>query len=76
MPVLSERDLAFWEEHGYVVLSDAVPKHQLATLVDVIWDFLEMDPDSPDDWYKWAPYDRNDPQSPISEAGMVSMYQH
>ena len=76
MPVLSERDLAFWEEHGYVVLADAVPKHQLATLVDVIWDFLEMDPDSPDDRYKWAPYDRNDPQSPISEAGMVSMYQH
>lgn len=36
MPVLSERDLAFWEEHGYVVLSDAVPEHQLATLVDVI----------------------------------------
>ena len=76
MPVLGERDLEFWEENGYVVLPGAVPKPQLAALVAVIWDFLEMDPDNPDDWYKWTPYDRNDPRTPISEAGMVSMYQH
>lgn len=76
MAVLSELDLAFWDEQGYVVVPDAVPGEQLATLVEAIWDFLEMDPDRPDDWYKWAPYDRNDPQTPISEAGMVSMYQH
>ena len=76
MPVLSERDLAYWDEHGYVVVPNAVPGEQLTRLVEAIWDFLEMDPDSPDDWYKWAPYDRNDPQTPISAAGMVSMYQH
>ena len=40
----------------------AVPGEQLETLVEAIWDFLEMDADRPDDWYKWVPYDRNDPQ--------------
>ena len=71
MTVLSGRDLAFWNEYGYV----AVPGEQLARLVETIWDFLEMDPDRPDDWYTWAPYDRNDPQTPTFEAGTVSMYQ-
>ena len=73
MAVLSGRELAFWEEHGYVVVPAAVPGEQLETLVEAIWDSL-----------KWTrtdrrlvqvgSYDRNDPQTPISEAGMVSMY--
>ena len=76
MPVFSEHDLAFWEGNGYVVLHNAVPAQQLDNLVEVIWDFLEMDPDNRDDWYKWEPFLRVDPQSPISDAGMVSLYQH
>ena len=29
MPVLSERDWAFWEENGYVVIPNAVPQANL-----------------------------------------------
>ena len=76
MPVFNDRDLAFWEENGYIVLTDAVPKEHLAALVETVWDFLEMDPDDRDDWYKWKPYDYADPQTPICPAGMVSLYQH
>ncbi len=76
MPVFSERDLAFWEENGYVVLADAVPKEHLTALIETVWGFLEMDPDNRDDWYKWKPYTTDDLCSPISDAGMVSLYQH
>ncbi len=76
MPVFNERDLAFWEENGYVVLHNAVPAQQLDSLVEVIWDFLEIDPESRDDWYKWVPFSYENPQTPIGEAGMVSLYQH
>ena len=43
MPVFNDRDLAFWEENGYVVLHNAVPAQQLDSLVEAIWDFLEID---------------------------------
>lgn len=76
MPVFNDRDLAFWNENGYVVLHNAVPPEQLDNLVEVIWDFLEIDPDDRDDWYKWEPFDYADTQTPIGEAGMVSLYQH
>ncbi len=76
MPVFNDRDLAFWRENGYVVLHNAVPPEQLDNLVAAIWDFLEIDPDDRDDWYRWEPFDYDDPQTPICPAGMVSLYQH
>ena len=76
MPVFNDRDLAFWEESGYVVLHNAVPAQQLDSLVEVIWDFLEIDSDNRDEWYKLEPFDYDDPQTPICPAGMVSLYQH
>ena len=76
MSVFNDRDMAFWEENGYVVLHDAVPTQQLDNLVAAIWDFLGIDPDDRDDWYKWEPFDYDDPQTPICPAGMVSLYQH
>ena len=51
-PVLSADDLAFWDEHGYVVLHDAVapPSRQAAT--QALWDHLGALPDEPDSWYR------------------------
>ncbi len=76
MPVLSKEDWAFWEENGYVVVEEAVPQENLDAMVDVIWDFLEIDREDREAWYKHKPYSREDKCSPISAAGMVEIYQH
>ena len=76
MPVLSERDWAFWEEHGYVVIPNAVPQANLDALVERIWTFLEIEEGDQESWYMYKPYTREDHCSPISQAGMVEMYQH
>lgn len=76
MPVLSDRDWAFWEENGYVVIPNAVPRENLDALVEQIWTFLEMEENDRESWYKYKPYTREDLCSPISQAGMVEMYQH
>ena len=76
MPVLSKEDWAFWEENGYVVVEEAVPQENLDAMVDVIWDFLEIDREDREAWYKYKPYSREDKCSPISAAGMVEIYQH
>jgi hypothetical protein len=49
--VLSPADLAFFDEHGYVVLHDAVSPEQCAAAERAIWTFLEMDRDDPETWY-------------------------
>ena len=66
MSVLSEAGREFWEENGYVVIHDAVPQENLTAVTDATWDFLEMDRNDPDDWYR----------EPLSPGGMVEMYQH
>ena len=76
MPVLSKEDRAFWEGNGYVVVHNAVPQENLDAMVTTIWEFLEMDPECAEDWYKYQPYTRDNLCSPISAAGMVEIYQH
>ena len=50
-PVLSADDLAFWDEHGYVVVRDAVSADQCRAAVRAICDFVKADLDRPDTWY-------------------------
>ena len=65
-PVLSAEDLEHFETEGYVKLARAVPPEQVAAAVDAIWQFLGLDRDDPDDWYR-APHAPN---------GLVELYQH
>jgi ectoine hydroxylase-related dioxygenase (phytanoyl-CoA dioxygenase family) len=51
-PALSDDDLAFWAEHGYVVLHDAVPPDGAAAAARAVWEHLTADPDQPDSWYR------------------------
>jgi hypothetical protein len=51
-PVLSVDDLAFWDEHGYVVLHDAVPVESRRAATQALWDHLGARPDEPDTWYR------------------------
>jgi Phytanoyl-CoA dioxygenase (PhyH) len=50
-PVLSAGDLAFWNEHGYVVLHDAVPAESRAAAAQALWDHLGARPDDSESWY-------------------------
>jgi hypothetical protein len=50
-PVLSPEDVAFFGEHGYVVVHDAVSPAQCAAAERAIWTFLGMDRDDPATWY-------------------------
>ena len=50
--VLSIEDLEFWNKNGYVVVKDAVSKEDCESTQQAIWDFLEMDPNQKESWYK------------------------
>jgi hypothetical protein len=50
-PVLSAADLSFWQEHGYVVLHDAVPSEVREEAAQAVWDRIGARPDDPDTWY-------------------------
>jgi ectoine hydroxylase-related dioxygenase (phytanoyl-CoA dioxygenase family) len=65
---LSAQDHAFWEENGYVVVPNVVPKANLDAVVDVVWDFLQMDRNDPATWYSQPPWH--------SRAGMAHVYHH
>jgi hypothetical protein len=51
MQVLTESDLRFFDNNGYVVVKDAVPQENLDAAVAAIFDYLEMEPDNPETWY-------------------------
>lgn len=48
---LTAADLAFWDEHGYVVLHDAVPQATRDAAAAAIYEFLDASPGEPDSWY-------------------------
>jgi hypothetical protein len=64
-PVLTEADLAFWEEHGYVILRDAGPAAACADLRQAIFQRLGAEPDDPDSWYR----------APLHQGIMVQLFQ-
>ena len=49
---LTAQDLAFWDEHGYVVLHDAVTADQCGAAAQAIYDYLCADPSQPETWYR------------------------
>ena len=51
-PVLSAADLTFWNQHGYVVLHDAVPAATNEAAAAEIWRHLDARPDDPASWYR------------------------
>jgi hypothetical protein len=51
-PVLTQDDLSFWEDNGYVVLRNAVSGSATTEAGSAIWDFVRANPDAPDSWYE------------------------
>lgn len=66
MTVFTEEHRAFLEEWGYVVVPDVVPGELCDAVVETIFDFLEMDANDPEDWYR----------EPLRPGGMIEIYQH
>src|SRR5262249_39674699 len=50
--VLSEADWQHWITRGYVIVRNAAPKAQCDAVVDMLWEFEEMDRDDPSTWYR------------------------
>lgn len=66
MAILTPDDHTFFAENGYVIVPDAAPPENLRAVVDAVWEFLGMDPNDPEDWYR----------EPHRTSGMVELYQH
>jgi len=57
-PVLTEDDLRFWDENGFVVVHEAVDAKHCEAAAQAVWTHLRMQPSDPDSWYS-KPRDRN-----------------
>ena len=66
MAILSSEDLKFFDDNGYLIVPNAVPPEDLEAVIDIMWQFLGMDPENPEDWYR----------EPLAPGGMVELYQH
>jgi ectoine hydroxylase-related dioxygenase (phytanoyl-CoA dioxygenase family) len=66
MSLVTAEDRAFFEENGYLVVRNVVPVALCNAVIDAIWDFLGIDRDNPEDWYR----------EPLSPGGMIEMYHH
>ena len=49
---LSADDLAHWDEHGYVILRNAISQEAAETAELAIYDYLGMNRDDPESWYR------------------------
>ena len=79
MTALQISQKEFYHEHGYVIISNAVPQKNLDAAVVAISEFLGIDFDNHNSWYSIAPSvnkDNGDGKGPVSLAGMVELYQH
>ncbi len=72
--VLSPDDWKQWTTYGYVVVREAVPQANVERLVDVLWEFQEMDRHDPSTWD--APQRRDHQMRELNNSGMVEIYNH
>lgn len=49
---LSADDLAHWDEHGYVILRNAISVEAAEAAETAVYDHLGMDRDDPESWYR------------------------
>ncbi len=61
-----------WREHGYIHLRAAISVEQVNRTVAAIFEFLEMDPSNPRDWYD----EDKRARSGIDRQGRIPFYHH
>jgi Phytanoyl-CoA dioxygenase (PhyH) len=72
--VLLEDDWQFWKENGYVIVPNAVPQENLDAVIDLLWEFQEMDSQDPNTWY--CNPAREIQMVELKNSGMVEVYNH
>lgn len=65
--VLSASEIDFWNENGYIILRNAVPKEDCDATIDVICDFINIKRNDPGTWYN---------EHPAKQGIMVQLFQH
>lgn len=50
-PFLSEEQLLFFKEQGYIIIPNSISEEKRTKLVDEIWAFSQLDPKLPKSWY-------------------------
>ena len=64
--MLTDEQREFFDEQGYLVVPQLIPREQVEAVVDAIWDFLDFDRSDSSDWHR----------EPHRPNGMVEMYHH
>lgn len=65
--VLSDEDLAHWNQHGYVIIREAISRHDCQQTIQAIAEFLSIDIKDPSTWYH---------PHPAKQGIMIQMFQH
>ena len=73
--VLSWAEWQCWQENGYLVIPNLIPKQQCKDLIDVICEFLGVKKEQPESWYLMSP--RSEKNLTLkSLQGMTELYHH
>ncbi len=65
--VLTQDDLDFWDENGYVIVRNAISKEDAEETVKLVCEFLEVDRNDPSTWYN---------EHPAKQGIMVQLFQN
>ena len=74
MAIITDGDRTFFEEHGYVKVSQVVPAELCEAAIDAIWERLGQDPADPATWY--GPPEGMDEHWASRSGGMVELSHH
>ena len=66
-PVLDADALAHWDEHGWVLLKNAISAEAAEQTAQVVWQAQGMDADDPNDWGR---------RGPLQQCVFVQMFRH
>ena len=66
MTILTEEDRRFFDEQGYIVVSEVVPPENCNAVIDAMWEFLGLNRADLESCYR----------EPLKPGGMIEMYQH
>lgn len=65
--ILTEAEMDFWKENGYVIVREAVSCEDCAKAIEAICNFIDVELDNPATWYNYHP---------ARQGIMVQLFQH
>lgn len=65
--ILSDADINFWNDNGYVIIRNAVPDEDCKATIDLICEHISIKKDDPSTWYD---------EHPSKQGIMIQLFQH